>query len=107
MKEHTSEWHTEDPIKRAIREANEQEEAKTAQVRAEAETVKGQPVPPPPREVLLALKLQYDISGTCVGIEGFCSARRVLRWTGRGDLSVGRAAKETLKLGALGALLGR
>ncbi len=80
--------HTETKLQRAIREANK----------------RVQPI----HQVQLVLVLAYSAAGKVVQVDGVCNGRSVLtlKGTGQADIDVGQAATETLRLGALGALLG-
>lgn len=89
-------------LQRIRREAHEAEQAALAEPVVDALP----PEPPKTREVIIVLRLTYDALGACVGTVGVCNGREVLRYKGAGDLDLGHAAQETLRLGALGALLG-
>lgn len=92
-------------LQRALREKIEQEQAlRDAVIRDLAE--KPSAAPPVLRTVQIVLTLSYDARGAVVRTQGACQGVNVLDMRGVGH-SIGRAAKETLRLGGLMALVGR
>lgn len=90
-------------LQRALREKAEQEALRDAVIR---ETTEKPPAAPPVlRTVQIVLTLSYDVRGVVVRTQGACQGMNVLDWANRGE--IGRAAKETLRLGGLLALVGR
>lgn len=96
-------------LQRAMREACEQDaerDAENAQV--EAQAVQAPRVRENP-SLLLSLRLEYTPEGRLVSADGYVNTRTVLHVSvpfGTEAPDVGELANETLRLGALGALLG-
>lgn len=101
---------SETPLRRAIRESNEQEAAKRAVIEAEEANMRARETPPPENKRLqLVLQLEYTPNGRLVLVDGYVQGQAVVeaRWPTGTTLSVGELAEQTLTCGGLEALLGR